>query len=138
MTAETIQVPRFDVTTQGLNLGASLQLKGADTAGRIDAAIVSVDNARTSITSILPRMNATIRALDASADMLSAAGTPIANTAEGQEVAETVRRQLTGSAGMGLTFQMDVLSRTALDLLGVPAATPRSETVLPWHVSSLV
>lgn len=138
VTAETIQVPRFDVTTQGLNLGASLQLKGADTAGRIDAAIVSVDNARTSITSILPRMNATIRALDASADMLSAAGTPIANTAEGQEVAETVRRQLTGSAGMGLTFQMDVLSRTALDLLGVPAATPRSETVLPWHVSSLV
>jgi len=135
--AETIQVPKFDMTTQGLNL-ASLQLKGADTAARIDAAVASVDSARTGITSILPRMNAAIRSVGASADVLSAAGTPIADTVEGQEVADTIRRQLTGSMGMGMTFQMNVLSQTALDLLGVPTTTPRSETVLPWHVTSLV
>jgi len=102
--AETIQVPKFDMTTQGLNLGESLQLKGSDTPSRIDAAIVSVNNARTSITSILPRMNAAIRSVGASADILSMAGTPIANTTEGQEVAAAIRRQLIGSAGMGLTF----------------------------------
>jgi hypothetical protein len=39
---------------------------------------------------------------------------------------------------MGLTFQTNVLSQAALNLLGVPATTPRSETVLPWHVTSLV
>ena len=138
VTDKTIQVPTFDMTIQGLNLGSSLQLKGSDTAGRIDAAIVSVDNARSDVASILVRMNATLRSVGASADMLSEAGTPITSTTEGQEVAETIRRQMTGSAGMGLTFQMDALSQTALDLLGVPTTTPRSETVLPWHVSSLV
>jgi flagellin-like hook-associated protein FlgL len=136
--ARTIQAPKFDMTTQGLNLGSSLQLKGADTASRIDAAIVSVDNARGSITSILPRMNAAIRAVGSSADILSAAGTPITDVVDGQAVTETIRRQVTGSAGMSLTFQTDALSRAALDLLGVPTTTPRSETVLPWHASSLV
>ena len=138
LAAQTIQVPKFDMTTQGLNLGVSLQLKAADTASRIAAAIVSVDNARGSITSILPRMNAAIRAVGSATDVLSAVGTPITDIVEGQDVTETIRQHLIGSAGMGLTFQTDVLSRTALDLLGVPTTTPRSETVLPWHITSLV
>jgi len=150
---QTIQVPTFDMTTQGLALGASLQLKGANTAtirsppkvfsgantaSQIDAAIVAVDNARGDITAVLPRMNAAIQATSSSSEILSDASAAITDIADAEAVADSVQRGLLGSTGMGLTFQADAFSRKALDLLGVPVTTPRSETVLPWHTTSLV
>ena len=136
--AQTIQIPTFDVTTQGLVLGAALQLKDSDTSSKLAAAIVAVDDARVDLTATLPRMSAALDATGLTSGILSDAGEPVIDADDAEALAASLRLQLIESAGMGISTQDNVLSSKALNLLGIPMTTPRDEAVLPWQISSWV
>jgi flagellin-like hook-associated protein FlgL len=136
--SQTIDIPTFDMTTQGLVLGDSLELDGENTASLLSTAIATVDNAMEELTAVLPRMSAALRATTLSSEFLSNAAAPIIDLADADALAAGLRMQLIESAGIGLASHTNALSQKALELLGIPSTTPRSETLLPWHKTSII
>ena len=127
-------------TGQGGTAGSVQEflLTASDTVEKIEDAIETVAGFQSNLADSIFRLGVASSALQSATGYSLAAESRINDADTATAAAVSTMRQILGRVGMSQVFRMDALSQTALDLLGVPAATPRSETVLPWHVSSLV